>query len=370
MSVFANGLGVSGKAMDNKTLAAMPDVCMSPPPPPAGPVPIPYPNFGMASDTTDGCTSVFLKGKEAGKKNASKYSKITGDEPATRSFGGSVVTANITGPLKFEAYSFDVMFEGGGANRFTDLTSTNHSNPGSGVSASMRDADMGTDPPDPDCKDLKDANTAFRRQNNKEPIKKNPDGTETTFAESGTVCNGKFTAGGSSSSVMGTSATSQLQKAGVEGQCEPVDTRAKIPGPTGKPMKNPALTRVPNPDYKRKPKGEDTRTKRQKKKTLGRVKLDICDGKCEHPTGGLHAHAELNVLNCVARKQAAGQLPKGGKLLLAVSWNHDGQTGDPNPCTNCEKAIKCICDNKCIELEFCSKKGKKVSACKKKGRKR
>ena len=33
MSVFANGLGVSGKAAANKTIAAMPDVCLSPPPP-------------------------------------------------------------------------------------------------------------------------------------------------------------------------------------------------------------------------------------------------------------------------------------------------------------------------------------------------
>lgn len=155
MSVFANGLGVSGKATDNKTLAAMPDVCLSPPPPPAGPVPIPYPNFGNASDTTDGCTSVFIKGKEAGKKNASKYSKITGDEPATRSFGASVVTHNITGPLKFEAYSFDVIFEGGGANRFTDLTSTNHSNPGSGFNASIDKVAVPEAPEDPDCQAMR-----------------------------------------------------------------------------------------------------------------------------------------------------------------------------------------------------------------------
>src|SRR5690606_10979010 len=69
MSVYANGREVSGKATPNKTIAAFPDVCMSPPSPPAGPIPIPYPNFGMASDTTDGCSSVFVKGKEAGKKN-------------------------------------------------------------------------------------------------------------------------------------------------------------------------------------------------------------------------------------------------------------------------------------------------------------
>ena len=117
-NVFANGREVSGKATPNKTIAAFPDVCLSPPPPPAGPVPIPYPNFGMASDTTDGCSSVFVGGKEAGKKNASKYSKITGDEPATNGFGAGVVSHKITGPLKFAAYSFDVMFEGSGAERF------------------------------------------------------------------------------------------------------------------------------------------------------------------------------------------------------------------------------------------------------------
>lgn len=375
MSVFANGLEVSGKATPNKTIAAMPDVCMSPPPPPAGPVPIPYPLFGMASDTTDGCTSVFVKGKEAGKKNSTKYSKTTGNEPATNSFGANIITHKITGPLKFAAYSFDVILEGGGACRFTDLTTQNHMNAGGGsVGASMAAADAGSGPLDPDCKDLKDKNDKFREDHGDKVIKSAKDEkgkkVETTFDESGTVCHGKFTGGGSSSSVMGTSATSQLKKAGVEGQCEPVGTKSKVPGPGGKMVKNPALTRAPNPEYKRKPKGKDTRSRRQKKTTVGRVKLDICDGKCEHPTGGLHAHAELNLLNCVARKQAAGELPKGGKLLLAVSWNHDGEEDDPNPCTNCEKAIKCICDNECIDLEFCTKKGKKVSACKKKGRKR
>lgn len=365
MSVFANGLEVSGKATPNKTIAAMPDVCLSPPPPPAGPVPIPYPLTGMASDTTDGCTSVFVKGKEAGKKNSTKYSKTTGNEPATNSFGANIITHKITSSLKFAAYSFDVIFEGGGACRFTDLTTQNHMNTGGGsVGASMAAADAGSDPPDPECKELKDQNTAFRKKHNKKPIKKNDDDTETTFDESGTVCHGKFTGGGKSSSVMGTSATSQLKKAGVNGQCEPVNTKTKVPGPGGKMVKNPALTRAPNPDYERPPKkGKDKRSKKQKKTTVGRVKLDICDGKCEHPTGGLHAHAELNVLNCVARKQAAGDLPKGGKLLLAVSWNHDGEKNDPNPCTNCEKAIKCICENGCIELEFCTKKGKKVPAC-------
>lgn len=370
MSVFANGLGVSGKAMDNKTIAAMPDVCLSPPPPPAGPVPIPYPNFGMASDTTDGCTSVFLKGKEAGKKNASKYSKITGDEPATRSFGGSVVTANITGPLKFEAYSFDVIFEGGGANRFTDLTSTNHSNPGSGVSASIREADKGEDPPDPECKELKDLNDDFRKKHNDKVIKrtKDEDGetTATTFDQSGTVAHGKFTSGKTSTTFMGTSATRQLQKAGVEGQCQPVSTTGIAAFRSGASSSNAQFSKVSNPAFRPPPvDGPDTRPDRAKKETVVHVKMDICDGKCTHPTGGLEAHAELNILNCIARKakEAGGSTSRADKLLLGIDWNSAKGKGDPNPCTNCQELIRCICDNQCITLEICDKNGKPVNVC-------
>jgi hypothetical protein len=35
-NVFANGMGVSGKASSHKVIASMPDVCLSPPSPPAG----------------------------------------------------------------------------------------------------------------------------------------------------------------------------------------------------------------------------------------------------------------------------------------------------------------------------------------------
>jgi hypothetical protein len=272
-----------------------------------------------------------------------------------------------------------VMFEGGGANRFTDLTSTNHSNPGGGVSASIRDADVGTEPADPECAELKAQNDAFRGDHNNKVIKKNPeDGTETTFEQSGTVCHGKFSAGGKSSSFMGSSATGELQRAGVEGQCQPVSTTGIAEFRAGADSSNARFSKIENRAYRPPPtEGPDKRSKRAKKETVVHVKMDFCDGKCTHPTGGLEAHAELNILNCVARRQAAGELPKAGaKLLLAVSWNHDGQKDDAFPCKNCEKAIKCICENACIELEFCSKKGRKVPACgedgqpKKKGRKR
>ena len=43
-----------------------PDVCFTPPQTPATPpgVPIPYPNTGMASDTTDGSSSVKIGAKK------------------------------------------------------------------------------------------------------------------------------------------------------------------------------------------------------------------------------------------------------------------------------------------------------------------
>ena len=106
--VYANGLEVSSKSSANKSIAAMPDVCMSPPSPPAGPVPIPYPNTATASDTTDGSKSVLINGKEVHLKNKSAYKRSNGNQPATNNFGANVITHKLTGPMKFAAWlSFD-----------------------------------------------------------------------------------------------------------------------------------------------------------------------------------------------------------------------------------------------------------------------
>lgn len=128
--VFANGLEISGKASDVNTMGAMPDVCLSPPSPPAGPVPIPYPNFSQASDTTDGSKTVKIGGREVGLKGKSSYKKSKGDEAATRSFGASVVSHTIQGAVKHQAGSMNVKVEGSNVCRFGDLTSGNHSNSG------------------------------------------------------------------------------------------------------------------------------------------------------------------------------------------------------------------------------------------------
>lgn len=335
MSVFANGLGVSGKATDNKTIAAMPDVCLSPPPPPAGPVPIPYPNFGMASDTTDGCTSVFIKGKEAGKKNASKYSKITGDEPATRSFGASVVTHNITGPLKFEAYSFDVMFEGGGAERFTDLTSTNHSNPGSGFTISVEKLDVSLIDPNDPCPALKAQNEAVFKavkdasENPATPDKVKPD--LKSMETSGTISHAFFKpAAGPSAAVGGTSNDIVRQATSL---AEPRRFKKK--------------------DLVQRPGGEQ---------------MDVPQKICaDQPpfmhTRGPHSsvgHAEPCILNELTKN---GPVVAQAKITISIFWN--AQTGSAEkgfkttpkdvPCPQCRKALEAAC--KCMDIELCNRDG-------------
>lgn len=129
-NVFANGREVSAKADGNRSIAAMADVCLSPPSPPAGPIPLPYPNFSEASDTVDGSKTVMIGGKEAGLKDKSVYKSSKGNEAATRSFGMGVVTHTIQGKTQHAAWSFDVKIEGENAIRHMDLTTHNHgSNP-------------------------------------------------------------------------------------------------------------------------------------------------------------------------------------------------------------------------------------------------
>ena len=111
-NIFANGMEISAKKDGNKSLAAMPDVCLSPPSPPAGPIPIPYPNFSNASKTSGGSKSVQIGGKEIGLKNKSNYKKSTGNTSATRTLGMGVISHTIEGKTKHAAWSFDVKFEG------------------------------------------------------------------------------------------------------------------------------------------------------------------------------------------------------------------------------------------------------------------
>lgn len=130
--VYANGMEVAHKAGANKVMCAFPDVCLSPPSPPAGPVPIPYPDTSMAGTLQSGSRSVKIGGQPAALHGQSYYkSSPLGNEAATRSFGSSVVTHQITGKTYFQASSMDVEIEGKKVNRHLDLTTSNHgSQPG------------------------------------------------------------------------------------------------------------------------------------------------------------------------------------------------------------------------------------------------
>jgi hypothetical protein len=125
--VYANNMEVSCKAADGKSICAFPDVCMTPPQTPATPpgVPIPYPNTGMASDTSDGSTSVKVSDQEVMLKNKSCFKKSTGDEAGAAPMKG-VMTHKIMGKVYFTAWSMDVLLEGENAVRTADITTHNH----------------------------------------------------------------------------------------------------------------------------------------------------------------------------------------------------------------------------------------------------
>ena len=128
--VFANGLEISGKAVSAKTIAAFPDVCMTPPENPATPpgVPVTYPNFAMAGDTEKGTGKVKIKGKTVNLKNKSDMSKTSGDEAGCAAKKG-VVSSKNTGKSYFNSWSNNVKFEGEPVVRMSDLTTNNHASP-------------------------------------------------------------------------------------------------------------------------------------------------------------------------------------------------------------------------------------------------
>lgn len=130
---YANGMEVAHKAGAGKVIAAFPDVCLSPPPSPTGPIPVPYPNTSFAKDLQGGSTTVTIGGMPLALKDVSYYqTSPLGDEAATRSFGGSVVTHTISGKTYFQSYSMNVTVEGKNVCRHLDLTTSNHaSQPGS-----------------------------------------------------------------------------------------------------------------------------------------------------------------------------------------------------------------------------------------------
>jgi hypothetical protein len=129
-NVFANGRELSWKSGAGKSICAMPDVCFTPPENPATPpgVPVPYPNTGMASDTTDGSKKVQISGKEVMLKNKSYFKSSTGDEAGSAAKKGLISSKN-KGKVYYVAWSMNVKIEGENAVRHLDMTTGNHASP-------------------------------------------------------------------------------------------------------------------------------------------------------------------------------------------------------------------------------------------------
>jgi uncharacterized protein DUF4150 len=113
-TVHVNFRGVVHKGSGGMN-TTFPDVCKTPAPP-APPVPIPYPNIGQSSDTSQGPSTVTTDGKMPMVKGA-KYSRSSGDEAGT--LGGVVSSVNMS-ECEFMMYSFDVKFEGKNVCRMGD----------------------------------------------------------------------------------------------------------------------------------------------------------------------------------------------------------------------------------------------------------
>ena len=153
--VYANNMEISCKAASGKSIAAFPDVCFTPPQAPPTPmgVPIPYPNTGLAKDTTKGTRTVRITRKEVMLKNKSYFKTSYGDE-AGRAPKKGVITSKIKGKVYFTSWSMNVKFEGRNVVRNMDLTTHNHgSKPGNSPPTSYSDG-MVVSKDDPGCKKL------------------------------------------------------------------------------------------------------------------------------------------------------------------------------------------------------------------------
>lgn len=317
MSVYANGMEISGKATPNKSIAAMPDVCMSPPPPPAGPVPIPYPNTSMSSDSDKCSKQVKIKNKPVGLKNASTYKKSNGNQPATNNFGAGVVTHTLTGASKHAAWSFDVKIEGQNAIRFGDLTTHNHGNPGNGgVTTNIAGMSI-ANPDSADCKALEQCNTDTRKDMKKS---KHPDAINDAGKGNVTITHAKFT------------------------------TKA------GKSMILRGCSRKAVSDYDNSFTEGLTSEQKDKKKDGKSVKSGGC-GDHVYKRGFFMphcSHTEARFIEHLFSKRIA----RGGTLLMSINWPGGPKKGlsTKAPCADCNDLLCAV--SECMEILICDEKNK------------
>lgn len=120
-TTFANSRGISHKGSGGMS-TVFPDVCKTPTP--SGPVPVPYPNVGQASDAVAGPATVTVDGQMPMVKTA-KYARTSGDEAGT---AGGVMSGVNMNECEFMLYSFDVKFEGNNVCRLGDSLFHNRRN--------------------------------------------------------------------------------------------------------------------------------------------------------------------------------------------------------------------------------------------------
>ncbi len=121
VTVGVNQMSVVHKSSTGIT-PCFPDVCKTPTP--AGPVPIPYPNIAMSSDTDKGTKKVKCDGNPVCVKD-SNFKMSTGDEPGSV---GGVISSKVKGKAEFVLFSFDTKFEGKNVCRAFDIMLHNDKN--------------------------------------------------------------------------------------------------------------------------------------------------------------------------------------------------------------------------------------------------
>jgi hypothetical protein len=121
VTVGVNMRSVVHKGSSGVTIA-FPDVCNTPTP--VGPIPIPYPNIAMASDSAETAKNVKCDGNPVCVKG-SNFKMSTGDEAGSAT---GVASGKIKGKAEFVLYSFDVKVEGKNVPRAFDIMLHNDKN--------------------------------------------------------------------------------------------------------------------------------------------------------------------------------------------------------------------------------------------------
>lgn len=311
-NVFANGQEISAKKDNNRSICAMPDVCLSPPSPPAGPIPIPYPNTAQGSDTSDGSKTVKIGGDEAGLKDSSNYKKSTGDEAATKSLGMGVVTHTIQDKMKHAAWSMDVKFEGKNVIRHMDITTHNHMNTQNSGSMVLNQARTKIAAGEPlNCEEL-DAINQENRKNDVRPAQN----------ETFTMTTASFTPG-----APGRSSFLQATAPGRE-----------------------TLIRSNK---------QDGYAKTNKKSTMACTDEEYGQGprQSEVENNKTRNHAEPKLMEPLFPN---GQLiPGGGSLLMKTHHQTSPQNADAMPCETCRPAI-CKAVMCGLDIKLCNDKNEPV----------